>query len=259
MVCFDYDGTLLSEAEGVTELPESVIESLEKLEKNGYLTVLATGRTMLVSQKITNYFSAFVAGNGGYVAVGDHVIENKTLADEEVLFLVEEAEKMGTIYLLDSQNHSYTNGLQTPRLQTFMDTFSIPEEWMEPWNGFEDEGISKIEMLYYNNKQKEQIIQTFGNRFYIADHPEDNYFDIGLSGITKGIGVEMLMEYLGLKEEDCYAFGDSDNDFEMFQAVGTGIAMKNHSIMLDHVTDMVTDGVSEDGIWNALMKLGLIS
>lgn len=37
-----------------------------------------------------------------------------------------------------------------------------------------------------------------------------------------------------------------------------GVAMGNGSEALKDVADMVTDSVDEDGVWNALKKLGLV-
>ena len=67
-----------------------------------------------------------------------------------------------------------------------------------------------------------------------------------------------LIEKLGIDKKDTYAFGDADNDVEMMQAVGTGIAMGRHSEKVGEVASMVTGTVKEEGITMALKKLGLI-
>ena len=56
-----------------------------------------------------------------------------------------------------------------------------------------------------------------------------NFIDITLKGVTKGDAITELIEKLGIDKKDTYAFGDADNDVEMMQAVGTGIAMGRHS------------------------------
>jgi len=66
-----------------------------------------------------------------------------------------------------------------------------------------------------------------------------------------------------IKLTDTYAFGDGENDLEMFQLVNTAILMGNAN---DHVKQIVakipnsvlTNNTDDDGIANALKKLNLI-
>ena len=84
------------------------------------------------------------------------------------------------------------------------------------------------------------------------------FIDITLKGVTKGDAITELIAKLGIDKKDTYAFGDADNDVEMMQAVGTGIAMGRHSEKVGEVASMVTGTVKEEGITMALKKLGLI-
>ena len=53
-------------------------------------------------------------------------------------------------------------------------------------------------------------------------------------------------------------FGDSANDVSMISCFNTSVAMgSGNPILFDKVT-LVTDGVMEDGIANAIEKLGLL-
>ena len=69
---------------------------------------------------------------------------------------------------------------------------------------------------------------------------------------------QKMMDHFGLLKEETLAFGDGNNDLEMIKHVGVGVAMGNGSEALKDVADMVTDSVDEDGVWNALKKLGLV-
>ncbi|MFM9597375.1 HAD hydrolase family protein, partial [Streptomyces scabiei] len=52
--------------------------------------------------------------------------------------------------------------------------------------------------------------------------------------------------------------GDSWNDVEMFQVVGTAVAMGGADPELQEMADLVTTDVLDDGIHNALTRLGLL-
>ena len=66
------------------------------------------------------------------------------------------------------------------------------------------------------------------------------------------------MKHLSLPMSDAFCFGDSLNDIEMIQVAGTGVAMGNAIPQLKAAADLVTDPVSEDGLWKAFLQLGLI-
>ena len=74
----------------------------------------------------------------------------------------------------------------------------------------------------------------------------------------KGLGVRLLAEHFGCSLEDTYGFGDSMNDLEMIQAVGTSVCMENGAEKLKEVSDMVCPSVDEDGLAAAFSELGLV-
>ena len=58
---------------------------------------------------------------------------------------------------------------------------------------------------------------------------------------------------------EALAFGDGNNDIEMLQAVGTGVAMENGSDELKAVADDICGHVAEDGVYQYCVKYGLIA
>ena len=76
--------------------------------------------------------------------------------------------------------------------------------------------------------------------------------------ISKTAGLKEILKLHHIDIKDIVTFGDADNDVEMMQAVGTGIAMGRHSEKVGEVASMVTGTVKEEGITMALKKLGLI-
>lgn len=80
------------------------------------------------------------------------------------------------------------------------------------------------------------------------------YFAIG----GKGIAVEKMLEFYGIDKSDSMAFGDGNNDIEMFRAVGTGVAMANASARLQAAATAHCRDVKEDGIYWYCVENGLI-
>ena len=67
-------------------------------------------------------------------------------------------------------------------------------------------------------------------------------------GCTKGRGVSVLAEQLGIPMENCIAFGDAENDIEMLQGVGTGISMGNALPSVTAAAACATKSNDEDGV-----------
>ena len=71
-------------------------------------------------------------------------------------------------------------------------------------------------------------------------------------------GIRALCAAIGITTEETIAFGDADNDLEMLQLAGIGVAMGNALPQVRACADMVTDTVENDGIAHALRRLKLI-
>ena len=64
--------------------------------------------------------------------------------------------------------------------------------------------------------------------------------------------------HLGVGIDDTYGFGDSMNDREMIETVGTSVCMENGAEALKKISDMICPSVSEDGLAKAFAQLSLI-
>ena len=67
-----------------------------------------------------------------------------------------------------------------------------------------------------------------------------------------------ILEYYHIDKSESMAFGDGNNDIEMLEVVGTGVAMGNASEELKAIADDICASVSEDGIYHYLKKQGII-
>jgi len=76
--------------------------------------------------------------------------------------------------------------------------------------------------------------------------------------VSKGRALEFIAERLGIRPEDFVAIGDSENDVEMLQVAGFGVAVANADLKLKEVADLVTSKADGDGVVEALEFLGLI-
>ena len=72
------------------------------------------------------------------------------------------------------------------------------------------------------------------------------------------VGIKQYLEENDILPQETMAFGDGENDIEMLEAAGIGIAMGNADDIVKKSADYVTDSVDDDGIGKALRHFQII-
>lgn len=66
--------------------------------------------------------------------------------------------------------------------------------------------------------------------------------------MNKAVGLEKIAYYFDIPKERIIAFGDEDNDLEMIDYAGVGVAMGNAIDPLKSIAKHVTATNEEDGV-----------
>lgn len=83
-------------------------------------------------------------------------------------------------------------------------------------------------------------------------------YHIADASVSKGKALKFIADKLGLTPEKFVAIGDSENDIELFEVAGVGVAVANAHLRLKERADIVTSKPNGDGVVEALEFLGLI-
>ena len=75
-----------------------------------------------------------------------------------------------------------------------------------------------------------------------------NIIEIIKKGINKAVGLQKVAHYFDIPKDRIIAFGDEDNDLEMIDYAGVGVAMGNAIDELKSVAKHVTTTNEQDGI-----------
>lgn len=75
-----------------------------------------------------------------------------------------------------------------------------------------------------------------------------NVIEIIKKGMNKAVGLEKIAYYFDIPKEKIIAFGDEDNDLEMIDYAGVGVAMGNAIDPLKSIAKHVTATNEEDGV-----------
>ena len=105
-----------------------------------------------------------------------------------------------------------------------------------------DDELDSMDIVVKDEAQKQKVIEV------LKAEVEDIYITSSISQLVeisykdagKRSGVKFITEYLGLNPKQVAAFGDADNDIDMLEYAGCGIAMENASNGTVLVADVVT-------------------
>jgi hydroxymethylpyrimidine pyrophosphatase-like HAD family hydrolase len=70
--------------------------------------------------------------------------------------------------------------------------------------------------------------------------------------VTKAAGLDFLAERLGFSRERTVAFGDGENDIELVDWAGYGVAVENADERVKAVADFICPSVEEEGVAQVL-------
>lgn len=73
-------------------------------------------------------------------------------------------------------------------------------------------------------------------------------------GLNKAVGIAHVAKDLGIPRERIIAFGDEDNDLEMIEYAGLGVAMGNGISSLKNIANEITTTNNDDGIAKILIE-----
>lgn len=259
-VFFDYDGTLVDETCQISSPTAATFQALEKLKKNHYLTALCTGRAKsYLPPNIISAFDCYITSNGACAEINNQIIYNNSIEPNILKKITLFFQQNEINYMLESRDSVYCYDMQEELMAKMIDRFQLPTHAFRPMEQLNDSNINKIIATFDKMEKLHYFREVFGDKFEAVIQHENKFgCDITKKGITKAFGVQAVTKYLNLDIKNTYAFGDGENDLQMFQLVGTGIAMKNHASALKPYLTYVTGSTKEEGIYHGLKKYQLI-
>ncbi|MGE5571684.1 MAG: Cof-type HAD-IIB family hydrolase [Bacteroidota bacterium] len=98
--------------------------------------------------------------------------------------------------------------------------------------------------------------KRFGDRLHVV-RSMPRYVEFTAEGVSKGSGLAILAQHLGVRRDEVLAIGDSENDISMLEFAGIGVAVRNAAEEVKKAADYVADGESGDGVAEALSRFVL--
>ncbi|MCK5388312.1 MAG: Cof-type HAD-IIB family hydrolase, partial [Candidatus Izimaplasma sp.] len=220
-IFLDVDGTVIDHKSN--SIPESTKETIKKLQENGHIVILSTGRPVSLLYGIDKELNidTFIASNGRVVVCEGKLIHNDYI-DKEV---VKKVVKVALENKIDLAFESMTDYVLNTRYSNISDRFSdiFHLEYPKVHRDYHlDNDIYQM-ILFYNKDDYKKYENLFPT---LSFHYSNEYgIDINEKGGMKDIGVRAIVEYLDIDIKDTIAVGDGFNDVSMIEYAHIGVAM----------------------------------
>ena len=253
IIFFDIDGTLIDMQK--KRITEKTLEALRRLRENGIRICLATGRSPMTVPVFDGVeFDACCTFNGSYCYAGDRVIYSNPINSMDVRRIIDNASAIGRPVSLATKDRLAANGQDIDLIEYFA-VVNLGIDVAPDFDAVSRENVYQI-MSGGRKEEYEALLRgVSGAKIAAWWH---RAVDIIPASGGKGDGINRILAYFGLERAQAMAFGDGNNDLEMFGAVDMGVAMGNASKELKEMAWDICLPVSEDGIWHYCMAHGLI-
>ena len=272
LIFLDIDGTLTSPGSNVP--PESALAAVRAAREAGHLVFLCSGRNYGMLSPLLAYgcFDGAVASGGGYVFYGDRVLFDCPMSDKQKDIALQLFKESGVFRTIEARDTAYCDEGLVGFLDKASGGNSELVRWrkalekdlgIRPMGEYDGRPIYKVIFMCSSVDQLAPAIEALESEFYflVQDMAAANCINGELINrrFDKGLGIRRMAEALCFPIEDTVGFGDSMNDLEMIETVGTSVCMANGSPQLQRKSDLVCPAVEEDGLAWGFRELGLVN
>lgn len=254
LIVLDLDGTLLTDEKVISENTKT---KLLKAKSEGHEVMIATGRPFRSSEMyyrelglttpIVNFNGAFVhhPNNRSWdmihkpislnvvkevvEAVQSYSIKNMLAEVLDDVYLHYHDEQMLSAFALGNPQ------ITTGDLRTFLKA--------DPTSLLIHADENSVDLV--RKHLRDVHAEVIDHRRWGA--PWD-VIEIVRHGLNKAVGLDHVSKYLNIPKDRIIAFGDEDNDLEMIEYAGVGVAMGNAISPLQNIANEITSTNNEDGI-----------
>lgn len=261
IIILDIDGTLVNSEKIITP---NTLNVLTELQKSGKKVALASGRPV---QGIWNHaknlgldtFGGYIlAYNGGAVidAKTGNTIYSKYFPNELIPEICKEIQDKNIT--INTYENDYI--IEGNALNKYSDIeakiVGMETKFVNNFAEYVNFDINKL-LLAGDPDEILELEKTFSKRYkgVIGVFKSEAYFlELVPLNVDKAQSIDVLLNKIGIKQEECIACGDGYNDITMIQYAGLGVAMKNAIEEVRNVADIIADTNDNDGVAKILKQ-----
>ncbi|KFF57425.1 phosphatase [Bacillus subtilis] len=254
LIALDLDGTLLKDDKTISE---NTLRTIQRLKDSGHYVCISTGRPyrsssmyyrqMELTTPIVNFNGAFVHhpldDSWGRYHTSLPLDVVKQLVDISESYNVHNvlAEVIDDVYFHYHDEH-------------LIDVFNMNTTNVTVGDLRENLGEDVTSVLIHAKEEDVPAIRSYLSDVHaeVIDHRRWaapwHVIEIIKSGMNKAVGLQKISDFYGVPRERIIAFGDEDNDLEMLEFAGCGVAMGNGIDAVKQIANRTTAANEEDGV-----------
>ena len=259
MVVTDIDGTI---ADKDALISPAVRKSISDLSKSGVKVVLATGRMFRATYPVLedlNLDTPIISYQGGLVKeyFGEQKILYAKYTDKKLAFEIIEYFRSKNIHINIYVNDVLFVENDDDYIKKYIENRNIVYTVVDDLKKIDLNGLHKILGI---DKDENKIIdvtkelkEIYRDRLYVI-RSTPYFCEVSNLEASKASALKFLQKYWGFKNDEVLSIGDQDNDIDMIEAAGVGVAMGNGTPAIKSAADFITKTIDEDGFSYAIER-----
>ena len=259
----DMDGTTLNDQ---VEIPKENLEAMKAALKAGHEIVVTTGRPTASTRKLLEQWGLDKIGcryvisfNGGMVldAISGDIIYEKTIPVEWMKLVAHEAKQRGVYVHTYEENH-VLSGQDCEEYRSYVKRLRMEGRLVSDLEeSIEKEACKLLAVDLKDHEKLEDFRKAIQDKFegkldlFFSNR---QYLEIVPCGVSKGSALEAFCAKMGIPIANSLSAGDENNDIEMIEYAGLGVAMGNAPDAIKALADVTTTSNEEDGVATAIKR-----
>jgi Cof subfamily protein (haloacid dehalogenase superfamily) len=256
LIAIDVDGTLLNSK---FELSDGIEEALIAIREKGIHPVLITDRSFWAIEHFLQKLAVspyYISDGGARVGHFKHgIITLSPIRRKNAVFITRLTRQHGL-------------GIGFHEMNSM--SCEIDEKILDEIQRITSHEIANVKDILASTHGDPVKITIFGDQDQLRSLDQDlrkskcrihtafsgpTYLEITNQGVSKGNGLKLLADHLGISPHKIMAFGDQENDLSTFQMAGYSVAMGNAPEVVKQAAHFVTRSNDEGGLAYALQQI----
>jgi Cof subfamily protein (haloacid dehalogenase superfamily) len=250
----DIDNTLYDHRVGI---PQANIDALNKLQEQGVLVVLASGRMAQAMYDSAQAISLMkhggyiIASNGALVeqVATKDILRKSTFSYDQIQRFALSAVYHGAHFTVDQDN------------DLFYTHHDRSYHWIKALGNINLHRIVDVQKQLTRTATRcsvsvDESSHTLSIDAFIRAHQHEasferlqaSYLDMMPLGNSKWVGLDVLMNHLNIEVHEVAAIGDGENDRSMLARVGLSASLQNASKSIQEMCDVVVTRADQAGV-----------
>ncbi len=256
LIATDMDGTFLNEKK---EFSEEFFIIFEDIKKMNIIFVIASGNQFY---HLYNQFLPvsddlyFIAENGSYITKGKKELKSFCLKTEYVQVVIDILNQFPSLMPMicgKKKTYTFKKYRQYEKIiQNHYDEYAFIN-YIEDIND-EILKFSIHDPMHQVSNYVKDIRKQLPKQLKIVTSGNE-WMDIQDVNMHKGVGITFLQEMYQIKREECIAFGDQMNDYELMKSVYYAYAMENAVPDIKNIAYEVISSNEDQGVLKKLKQI----